>query len=211
MSVTRGGAFNGFNDLEQYSRSSDYIVRSAALSGGQQTHNPPNPPELEPAGGLHRGEVAELVAVWVEDTNIDVVETGNAGTTPGTLTGENELKLVAPMKSTTIDEDGSNDVDLRGSDFDDDNLVARWFAHGHAAFNDTTNGSGGGGYGSGFASKRYNFREELGQGPVLEEDDRLFERASIMTNDMANQDVRFRNYFRTFWEVRDKGEFGVYD
>lgn len=212
MSVSRGsGNADKFDELEQYSRSSDYIVRAAALDGTkQQTFNPPNPPSIEPAGGLHRGEVAELVCVIIEDAAIDVVEEGSAGTTPGKLQFENELKTKAPMDSTSIDQDGSNDVDIRGNDYDDDNLVARWFMHQHAAFNDTTNGSGGGSAGAPGPWKVYNFRRMFGQGPVLREDDVLYERAAFRINDMANQDVRAENYFRTFWDIGDRGDFDVY-
>lgn len=218
MSVGRGGSpeghlpEDGFNDLEQYSRSSDYIVRDSALSGGQQTFNPPNPPDIEPAGGLHRGEVAELVMVIIEDCAAYVKQQTFQGTTPSTILFENELKTKAPMHSSSIDADSSSpDVDLRGHDYDDDNLIARWYAHGYTPFNDTVNGSGGGGTIDAIEMKVYNYRKMFGLGPVLREDDVLFERASFTVNDADTEDIAGSNYIRTFWNVGEEGDFGVYD
>lgn len=204
-----------FDDLEQYSRSSNYMARSGDLNAGEQVVlNPKNPPAIEPADGLHRGEVAELVAVIIEDHSVHVREESGDGTTPGTLLFENELKTGLDMKNRNINEgDGTADgkPDVRGNDYPQSNeLLARWFAHNSASFNDTAAGTGGATGGGAGPWKVYNFREMFGQGPVMDHEEVIYERASFTINDMANQDVRATNYFRLFFDIAEKGDFGVY-
>lgn len=166
---------------------------------------------LEPAEGLHRGEVAELVGFHLDVHSLWVRAAGGSGTTPGVVQSEYEFSAGPDGGDTvfqrdTDEEDKNNLVDVIGYRHEVNNSVyAKNFVHATQGFNDTTNGTGGlGNMGDDNGHVRINFRDEFGRGPVLGPTDTITFGHSLSTWEIANETVQDHMACRFVWDIYEE-------
>lgn len=162
--------------------------------------------------GLKRNEVAEVVAIEKVTFRALHMARGNSGTTPGTARIDAQLSVndfpdfgsaTYPVDSDNPDaldedDDGLDEWIVRDSSVKPGNPTEKggnllWKEEGviAQAFNDTVNGTGGGGY-DGIDSGHYmrNYRTNFGRGPLLYPDDEVFGTLAVDLNDWDNERIQ---------------------
>lgn len=178
----------------------------------------PSVVEADPAGGISRGEAAELVAIDVEYHAVEIDQ--NLGTqADGAATGVRGMMEISLEDDPIQTTQNRTQVDFGGgenegdevatlsrqiiSDSPDSLYVSRSRADGAR---DVTNGmtylvQGDGGHGSGTSK---HFRDFAGRGPVLLARDEWYVhgRLNVIDNDSLNvvQDLGWRMY----WKIHDR-------
>lgn len=203
MSVTGG---SGFDNLDVQAVQHFYVIDAADLPSSPSASDN----ELEPAssyeaaGGLNRGQTAELVQLsWNGIFGFNNMSTG-ANQTPGNVDADYEISLspesqiiFAPGEQITYDGKIIQNNETRNTSPD---ILYHSTPHQWAPFNDTVNGSGGGGTFH-MDHGHMNFRNAFGSGPVLDHNDRIFEHLKLFDHEIETTDIGLYVNLTYFWDV----------
>lgn len=174
-----------------------------------------------PLGGreglMERNEIAELVAIQFLGMMIVPIETGGAGTTPGTITAECELNRPGGGYNLNPGADpGPVGADIfRGAgDIDNGSIIpggytevgGNQFHHAKAAaytaFNDTVNGTGGGGSpGISAINPPIDLRQHFGRGPLFYPDEEMQVNGRVEWFQVENQGVLLTGRYAMWWDI----------
>jgi hypothetical protein len=221
MSVSRSGdtipsnvRSSAWEDYEHFFTAESFNVATGRLNGGAQSFGPNGADYEILGGGLHRGEIAELVAVILESTDVQITEQSGSGTEPGQAifeyeTARGEFGDQVDPASIGGEEDLENKLERTKHGYDlnrDEILHFRAFAS--QSFNDTANGTGGGGdIGTLGAPSVINFRDEMGVGPIFDNDtDTLRTGATVLTKNLTNEPVDAKVRMRYVFDVMEQGD-----
>lgn len=180
-----------------------YQVSDSFLDGGEQAAGP-HTAEVDPVEGLHRDEEAELVALVQWFHWISIESQSGEGSTPGDYRGEFELSINEGVGSP--DDDALNDTEsnLQVPGYRHGNVFNRLWrsdAVGLSPFNDTTNGTGGGGQSGWNGFEVLPYRDLFGQGPIVDSRDTLFTAAHIASHENDNENLEMEVGVSLFWDV----------
>ena len=169
---------------------------------------------IEPADGVDRGELYELV--WLEASyRIAPPDTVNAMSNMAYRSElsfrpelANEIDTSGTSTETFTTEGGnSRDVNILGNTrgrLDDDLL---WWTNDRAesGFDNGTDSTGGSASNTGMNFWSLNFRDEFGQGPIVDRHDLLY--WNLVTNERFTADnYAFHQHFRFVWDqVEEEG------
>jgi hypothetical protein len=201
---------DAWEDMEQQLYNFKFALLEGKLSNPQTSERFDNLVQLEPAGGLHRGEVAELVAVEKEHFEVSIRpgSDDSFGTQPGYAFAEFQ-----PSRSPFRFEDRYNDVPKAGTTariqtsedgdevlfFDKTSASQSYFDGADTAVNSNAKQpnpvQGTEGY--------FNFRDELGMGPLFFEDDTVNDHASLTAVRVVNDQVVARGEYKLIWDVME--------
>lgn len=201
MSIREEERDEAWWDLEHQTLSGGITVSSNELDGSGQDFNW-DPVSYTPAGSLDRGEVAELVGIeW--DMHSMLVEEGNAGTTPGTAMWEYGLIMDQSQNFKEIHDNLSAQNGLGlwdGFESTEQFRLLHIYMNLYAAFNDTANGTGGGGQ-QALREGFKNFRRDFETGPVFFHDDDLLFNMFLDSNDNDNQNIKSSYFITLYWDI----------
>lgn len=203
MSVSRSGE-NAKKDRSRWDNLTKQKVRVQAdydgtQAGGGTLFDPLE--SVQPAGGVDRGKVMELVGMRVLSL-ARIRNTGDNPTNPYAnyeLTTDPEPYFADPNEAErTTDYEGISGMDREvWSDEEDPGTLDAWRMNTSAAFEDETNGSAGGAEWEHY-EYRVNFRDEYGvTGPLFDQHDSINLHARIFSPSGANID--FDTYLSFDW------------
>lgn len=197
-----------YEDISEQRIDAVFAVNTGALSSTSiETFSQRVDFEVPEAGGLDKNERAELVGWVLEDVSVIVEQEASAGTEPGTARIGCELVFAQPgigaiteVNQGDAGTDGQISVDV----VEENNpFISRAEARTESPFNDTTNGSGGGG-----AHQRPTYLDEMwyrdhfGRGPVIDRFQDVIELVmSMRTVEMQNEGVNASVAWRLYWNV----------
>lgn len=168
--------------------------------------------ELEPAGGLHRGERAELVAIMLWEHSVFLKQQSGQGTTPGIARyqtqwvrsdGVNFEEFIDNQPTTGGEADAFVSLNVA------QNSEAHLFfaqATTQTPFNDTVNGTGGGGSSLDDPIKMIRYRDMFGWGPVLEPEETVEIFANLTTDQIDTETVNAITEATLVWDVWETPE-----
>lgn len=198
---------DSWHDFEHQLLNVQYSLLDSGMdaSGGFQRFD--NYIQVEPAGGLHRGEVAELVAVETQhfSVQIDDAQDGNFGTRPGWATFEFQASSQGFTFQTINDDQPDNTVvDVELSNDGEDTF---WFDKAFCShpFTDTANGISDNG--DSFVHNRLrHYRRDFGMGPLFFENDHIEDHASVSSERIDTDTVTGRAEYRLVWNVMEAND-----
>ena len=174
---------------------------------------------IDPAGGLDRRQVAELVAMRVFGVFAFVTPDSGVGTTPGNADHGYEVSMedspkvlgpiaqaragaaqVAPWSAGELGDPANNFE--RFVDINDPDVLMYATPHNFQAFNDTVNGTGGGAT-MHMNHQHFNFREELGGGPELDQHDKVYFHCIIGEHEVADENIVLYAQQQLIWDLRE--------
>lgn len=185
------------------------------IGGGEYVGTPIN--EFEPAGGLERGELAELVAVIVDSVSLDS-EPEDEADAPNHI--EARYLLTDDAYSSWF-EDGakmlssesgtSEDIQSMGNSFwesTDERSVWSFVGSGNATWDNDVDGAGGGPGQSFSHGYTIPYRQLAGEGYIFDRHDSLFEhieltKVSKLTTAGTDFTAEFDSRYRLIWNVFD--------
>lgn len=156
------------------------------------------------AGGIERNEVAELVALIPMYEQFQVREGDNQGTTPGSAYCELEFyrhpsNFNNSNVDYTVDDTAfsySRATELANNDLLYFNLLTLT-----TAFNDTVNGTGGGGDSGGRTQTPLLFRDWFGRGPLFYDDDNVTVGGYMDWTQVDNQKLSVLGEYHAYWDT----------
>jgi len=219
MSVSRDG-FSGiedrdfaYTDVEYQAMNNNLSVAAGSLDGS--TNETGGQDEVWEAtvggrealqGELHRGEVAELLAL-----NVDiVVYTSSTQTADGTVRGAIEISREGTFQMVDGEQlntaAGSfNGINMQvispGMTIEED-VLAFLSATGHSAFSDGASGVGGGGS-AGEASYSRSYLDDFGSGPLFDPEDEFYQHAQMTQWNVADAAFHIDWNFEFWWVVHE--------
>lgn len=160
---------------------------------------------------LDRGEIAELVAFRLVDSSAEVKEQSNAGTTPGvfvieqTVHGRPDMPAGTTLEGNKGHGDGSGNNVFRTVSFNPTYAPIHYHRDViYTAFNDTVNGTGGGGSMDNGSNTQYiNFRNEYGLGPLFDHSESLSQENWVVSRDNANQGFDYKTKYELVWDIHE--------
>jgi hypothetical protein len=165
--------------------------------------------ELDPADGLHRGEVAELVALEVEHLECAIEPTdGDFATQPGY--GRFELQLSREGFTFDTINDGQPDFTTVNIQVSDDFRHVFYFGKARAtqpyfdSVDQSVNDNGTGD--SPILNDFRNYRDEFGMGPLFFDDDVLNDHAYLQAVNVPNDIVVGTAEFHLYWDVYEASQ-----
>lgn len=196
------------------------VITEGTITAGNQTQSKQDftgtsGQDLKPDNrDLERGEVAEIVAVEFTGGKMEFGQDDGVGTTPGSAWAEIQAVTDGYESEDAISnnvEDGSgNTGELKTTSRTYTNYLWGTATACGSAFNDTVNGTGGGGYAGNFNPFVLNYRDQFGIGPLLwwDEDEPYFQHQTQITT-RANSNLvlhykAFTKYYFDFHELDDE-------
>lgn len=156
-------------------------------------------------GEMDRWDVAELVAIIPKREMATLLEAGGAGTTPGTAQADWEL-----YRAPTTVYDNFTDADtgtsattalFNASHTVHPDLLYQTMMPAFMPFNDTVNGTGGGGAPGYGRPDPVLFRDWYGRGPMFEHDENLHLGGNLQWWDIDNVRIRCSGGYRAVWDL----------
>jgi len=175
--------------------------------------------DFEPVGGLAHNEVAELVHLVRYNTlhmsATDVVLDDPVGCEAEIalgidMAGDEWPQSGSPVKQIDPDSDGTDEAGLANSSTIEQGLLDMNFLSVGMAWEDETNGTGGGASPL-HGERETNFRRNYGRGPVVSVTDDLVVRNEVQFEDMDGHEIEASSGWTLAWdvfEVGDRGRFG---
>lgn len=195
-------------DLDDYS---DFVVQNVAftfdfdeanqLAQGQATPST----SIAPGGGVDRDEAWELVALVPQHETLMPVDQAGRGTTPGSVLADWQYYRY-PTDWTTTNQEVSGDDAFTFTNVetipDNPDLLYQTRVSMTAAFNDTVNGTGGGGSMSGSIGTPRYFRNLSGgnHGPIFEDENTFNTGINVQWWDMQDQRFRVSGAVKLYWD-----------
>lgn len=213
MSVSRGGSpdevqSEKWDDMLKQRVHDEYEAEGAA---GGATFIHEQWLTLEPAGGLDRGEIAELVVLDIgaaHQWRLADPSGPNTFQTAEELTTEPAPKLVGRDKAVSnLDKDGTGVDQYVIEEEDDPDTLNTWHIESQPSWKEysaaDSAGAGGGSDVSGRYDKRVNFRREYGlPGPVFDRHDTLYIHTGATTTSAQNTASRHLD-LAFVWDIRE--------
>lgn len=165
-----------------------------------------------PMGGLERGEVAELVAFYPRFESLTFQDVDNAGTTPGSVIAETEITRTPTGFSEfrdlqdqagAVTDDTNWNTNAATAQVGDEFLYFNTLSA-QMPFNDTTNGSGGGGHLAldGGPDQIIDYRDMYEHGPLFFWDENEILGTMVLDLfEVANVPVSFEVEYQTVWDI----------
>lgn len=211
MSVSRqsGDPADGYEDYEHELINQVATVTAGQQSGGGTYNTSFN--DLEPMGGIDRGEVAELVAFELHHRHVDVTASiSNQQAGPGAVKFSGTLRNEPGDDGSTLQDDtdstGDGQVDQKMNRSNENHVVLdRWRLTWYSDFQDDTNGLGGSPDGS-LAKSDYkflDFREKFGRGPLFDNNDAIHTGWDFITEDFDVEQIESRQDFSLYWVIHE--------
>lgn len=158
--------------------------------------------------GLPDHLVAELVAYERRFGVAQVLAESGEGTTPGSAIFEQSMQLDSTVPTFPVDDSSvpdNNDTGVTAfvtaAAADSKRQIDSWVLPALQAFNDTAAGSGGGGE-TGFLPQSFvNFRNEFGQGPLVDNDNHWVPSWVANVRDLQNENVRLHYGYTFYWDL----------
>lgn len=195
-----------FHDLEVQHQNHRYEVEAADLPGSFPILEE-SIVDFEPANGLERREVAELLAIWVR---------GIQATVPGTTSAEAALNASYELSlddgeenvggAVTQDTGDSGVVNQRTLSSDSHAVLYSAEVIAEGGFADSTNGLGGGPWAQ-TIQDYLDFRTVTGRGPEVGPFQDLHEHIrfdNIGGADISDSLIRLTANYTLFWDVREE-------
>lgn len=210
MSVNRSNArSSAWEDYEHSLHNINLSIPDQALSGGQGFYKS-NKTRMEPAGGLHRGEVAELVAVDIQHHEAEVSLAGDDtfGTQPGWASFETQPAREVFRFEEPLEAENQNSI-TNNTQVSDDGIDTLFFCKSYATQNffDGSNPSVSGNGAFEMADQRLlKFRNDYGMGPLFFENDEVQYNCGFNVQQITTDQVNGRAEFRYVWDVMEASE-----
>lgn len=163
---------------------------------------------LAPAGGLERGELAELVYLQ-SAFRCYIVDASGTGSTSGQLLAELEIfkdvkadwQVVHDYSQANIDDNDTPLVSSKLSESTKDHSYLRQNAMYQQNFDDDTNGTGGAGGGDAVHRDSRHLRHEMGRGPMYDDEDRIAWDAGIDVGNLSDEQVIVQAQTDLVWDL----------
>lgn len=169
--------------------------------------------DFDPAGGLERGEAAELVALEANGIFAFVRPEGATDqTSPGNADHEMELSFdddanmigyASNTASGTVDADGrgaGGQLDIAERIKTDPDVLFSMKPHNFMSFDDGATGVGGGAT-MHMAHFDRNYRDFIGGGPIADRHDELFLHVALGEHNVTNAEIYLYNNLVLHWDV----------
>jgi hypothetical protein len=206
--VSSGSTGLGYDDHEVQTITSNYELEAAQADGTEENNVEPAA-VWEPAGGLNRGQKAELVAFHLRtwQSVIEVTQSAEGQTFQ-------RFELTDGATSHTVDNQDKiggqtpalENSDVQGNYFEyvgGDRIIYHGQQTGAGSFADSATGVAGGA--DHVATSAFvNYRHQFGQGPIMDRNDQLYEHISLdvvnVDDASAEMDIAYALYWRVFDE-----------
>lgn len=170
---------------------------------------------------LNRNQVAELVALEDYNVAMRIEQVDGQGTTPGSVRWDHNLFL-RPTESSNnpfifddpalelentenhdIDDDGNTEFEESFSVVETNTLFEDVTTY-EGPFNDTTNGSGGGGTATwGISGVFKNYRREYGRGHIAPAGDEIGSGGFVDVDEIDNEPIWMKWQVKTVWDIHE--------
>lgn len=217
MSISRNGR-SGVEDLEEQVVEVAYSVLGEDRAG-DGSFVVDQIASFDPAGGINRDEVAELVAYQPRTALCRVRADGSEGQTPGNVDGQMEWSFNPDIQfmdgqtsdSKTVDDPNGTEapVNILKTDYSGNDVFWTPQSFNTSAFNDTVNGTGGG---AGVENTQtsvgvVNLREEFGAGYIADVHDKVYCHGTIQAINNPNVDIHGITAAKLYWDIQEREKF----
>lgn len=214
MSIARGngGQSTAYDDLEVQNVHLRRVVEPADLPlNGVITWDRP----IEIAGGLSRGEIAELVCLHVHNVSPVIEPAGGGTSSDGNVECDLSWQLTLDNDGDMTDEqyrtveDGEfADSRLKGNryeSYDPSNLYSVRIDGSYGPWQDTASGNGGGGS-IHSTNALIPFRDLFGQGPTMDRHNEFTDSGQMAAANMTGARVGTTVAFTAYWDIQEAGD-----
>jgi len=209
----------GFHDVRRQEVAADFFIDDSKLDGstGQEFQFSMQDGDIYGSGGLDRNELAELLGFRIEAFDV-AFKSGNPGENPGVAQGtftcyfEDPDAVVGSNDPDNIDQAGNNNwagpANYFVSEADGGLIDRTWSVY--SAYNDLTNGTGGGAGGTVnyHGADKLFYRTDMGlpMGPVYTNQDEIKSEWRIDVDQVSNQDITGQARIELFWNKFERDD-----